>query len=123
MNHSPFLEIDRSFWLASNDLAFAVLDKYPVSPGHTLIIPKRTVETWFDASQEEQSAIMALVNHMKAQLDAKHSPDGYNVGFNVGVVAGQTVMHLHMHLIPRYAGDMHDPRGGVRGVIPEKQKY
>ena len=112
-------------WLCSNDYAFAVFDGFPVSPGHTLIITRRVVETWFDASPEEQKAMMDLVNKAKELLDQKldPTPQGYNVGFNCGSAAGQTVPHVHIHLIPRYEGDMSDPRGGVRHVIPNKGNY
>ncbi len=117
---SPFLKIPEKEWVAENALCFAIRDKYPVSQGHTLVIPRRVVETWFDASREEQASIFELVEVVKAELDAEFHPDGYNVGFNAGVAAGQTVMHLHVHVIPRFKGDMEDPRGGVRHVIPEK---
>jgi len=120
---SPFLDIDPREWTASNELAFCIRDRYPVSRGHTLVIPKRVVATWFDATREEQHALMQLVDEVKRALDAELHPDGYNVGFNAGEAAGQTVMHLHVHVIPRFSGDMDDPRGGVRGVIPGKQKY
>lgn len=121
---SPFLLIPESAWIAHNDLAFAIRDKYEVSPGHTLVIPKRLVVTWFEATLAERDAVMRLVEQVKEQLDREQpTPDGYNIGFNVGEAAGQTVMHLHVHVIPRYRGDMDDPRGGVRGVIPERQKY
>lgn len=121
---SPFVRIPESEWVASNALAFAVRDLNPVSPGHTLVIPRRVVATWFDATREEQHALFDLVDQVKLALDAGHPmPAGYNVGFNAGEAAGQTVMHLHVHIIPRYTGDMDDPRGGVRGVIPENQKY
>jgi diadenosine tetraphosphate (Ap4A) HIT family hydrolase len=120
---SPFLERPAAGWLASNDLAFALPDAFPVSPGHTLVVPKRLVATWFEASQDEQLAILQLVAEVKRLIDAERHPDGYNVGFNVGAAAGQTVMHLHVHVIPRYRGDMDDHRGGVRGVIPGRQKY
>jgi len=123
MSDSPFLDIPSSAWVASNALAFAVRDKYPVSTGHTLVITKRAVPTWFDASPEEQSALMALVAEVKAALDEELRPDGYNVGFNSGDAAGQTVMHLHVHVIPRFRGDMDDPRGGVRHVIPSRGNY
>lgn len=125
MSSSPFLETPVEQWTASNALTFAVLDGFPVSPGHTLVITKRLVATWFEASAEEQAAVMALVNEVKATLDARLAPKptGYNVGFNSGESAGQTVMHLHVHVIPRYSGDMDDPRGGVRHVIPEKGNY
>lgn len=118
---SPFLAIPRAEWVAENELAFAVRDRYPVSEGHTLVIPKRLVVTWFDASPDEQRALLELVGVVKERLDARAPrPDGYNVGFNAGEAAGQTVMHLHVHVIPRYRGDMDDPRGGVRHVIPHK---
>ena len=106
-----------------NDLAFAHYDSYPVSPGHCLIIPRRHVAEYFEATTEEKAAIWALVDEMKTILDEEHKPDGYNVGVNIGKAAGQSVPHIHIHMIPRYKGDMEDPRGGVRGVIPHKQKY
>jgi diadenosine tetraphosphate (Ap4A) HIT family hydrolase len=108
---------------ASNAMAFAIRDGFPVSPGHTLIVPRRLVATWFEATREEQVAMLELIDAVKAQLDAELRPDGYNIGVNAGAAAGQTVMHLHMHLIPRFAGDVPDPRGGIRHVIPEKGNY
>lgn len=120
---SPFEKIPKSEWVLSNELAFAIFDGYPVSKGHLLVIPKRVVPDWFAASPKEQDAILALVDEAKAMLDAKLAPDGYNIGMNCGAAAGQTVMHLHVHLIPRYEGDMKDPRGGVRHVIPERGPY
>src|SRR5512139_2674611 len=123
MTTSPFLAVPPSEWVAANALAFAVADRYPVSPGHTLVIPRRLIQTWFDASPEEQTAIFQLVDDVKRKLDAELSPDGYNIGINAGEAAGQTVMHLHVHVIPRYRGDVDDPRGGVRHVIPGKGNY
>lgn len=121
---SPFLRAwDAGEAVFHNYLAFAVRDRYPVSPGHTLVVPFRQVETWFDATWDEQEAILELVHRVRDDLMVSRRPDGFNVGFNAGMAAGQTVMHLHVHVIPRYTGDMVDPRGGVRGVIPEKQKY
>ena len=120
---SPFSKIDKSEWVLSNELAFAIFDAYPVTQGHILVIPHRVVPTWFDASAAEQQAIMNLVDEVKAELDRRFRPDGYNIGINAGAAAGQTVMHLHVHVIPRYEGDMEDPRGGVRHVIPEKGNY
>jgi diadenosine tetraphosphate (Ap4A) HIT family hydrolase len=102
---------------------FAIKDQFPVTQGHVLIIPYEHIEHWFKASKEVQDDIMHALSHMKARLDAEYNPDGYNIGANCGEAAGQTVMHLHVHLIPRYKGDMENPRGGVRGVIPAKQKY
>ncbi len=106
-----------------DDLVAAFADAFPVSVGHTLIVPKRHVETYFEATSDERAAIWAAVDAVKAHLDAEHRPDGYNVGFNAGVAAGQTVMHVHVHVIPRYRGDMDDPRGGVRYVIPSEGNY
>ncbi len=102
---------------------FAIRDGFPVAPGHTLIVPRRLVATWFEATREEQVAMLELLDVVKAQLDAELQPDGYNIGINVGPAAGQTVMHLHMHLIPRFNGDVPDPRGGIRHVIPGKGHY
>ncbi|ABS28162.1 DEAD/DEAH box helicase family protein [Anaeromyxobacter sp. Fw109-5] len=120
---SIFLDIPEREWLVSNELAFAIRDTFPVTDGHTLIIARRQVRDWFDATRDEQRAMLDLVEVVKLQLDAEHQPAGYNVGFNVGVHAGQTVMHLHVHVIPRYEGDMDDPAGGVRHVIPWKGNY
>ena len=120
---SPFLPMPADRVVAENALAFAIRDGFPVSDGHTLVIPKRLVATWFEATREEQLAILELVDEVKAQLDAELKPDGYNIGINAGVAAGQTVMHLHVHLIPRYSGDVADPRGGVRHLMPGKGNY
>ncbi|MCB9731983.1 MAG: HIT family protein [Deltaproteobacteria bacterium] len=120
---SPFLDRPASDRVAENHLAFALRDGFPVSEGHTLLIPKRLVATWFDATRDEHLALLDLADLVKADLDRTLAPDGYNLGVNVGPAAGQTVMHLHLHLIPRYAGDVPDPRGGVRHVIPDKANY
>jgi diadenosine tetraphosphate (Ap4A) HIT family hydrolase len=120
---SPFLELSPSAHVASNRLAFAIRDAFPVSPGHTLVVPRRLVATWFDATRDEQLAILELVDEVRRALDVELEPHGYNVGFNAGVAAGQTVMHLHLHVIPRFTGDVADPRGGVRHVIPGKANY
>jgi superfamily II DNA or RNA helicase/HKD family nuclease len=119
-----FTELSASTWVASNALAFAVRDRFPVTVGHTLVIPRRVIPTWFDATDSERAALVSLIDEVRTQLDAlTPKPDGYNVGFNAGEAAGQTVMHLHLHVIPRYLGDMDDPRGGVRHVIPSKGNY
>ncbi|EMI22085.1 type III restriction protein res subunit [Rhodopirellula maiorica SM1] len=122
---SPFLCVPPEDWIASNELAFAIFDGFPVAPGHSLVVTKRLVATWFDATPAEQAALMELVNVVKQKLDEtlRPKPDGYNVGFNAGSAAGQTVDHVHVHVIPRYRGDVADPRGGVRHVIPEKANY
>ena len=104
-------------------LVYVRYDKYPVSEGHCLVIPRRHVETWFDMSKEEQVEAFELIDKVKVLLDEKFAPDGYNIGMNCGETAGQTIPHAHIHVIPRYKGDMAYPRGGVRGVIPEKQSY
>jgi diadenosine tetraphosphate (Ap4A) HIT family hydrolase len=109
--------------VAEEGLAVAIRDAFPVSPGHTVVIPRRHVASWFDATPDERVALMALVDEVKAKLDAEFHPDGYNIGINVGEAAGQTVMHLHVHVIPRFAGDVDDPRGGVRFVIPARGNY
>ena len=110
-------------YILENELAYAIYDKYPVGKGHMLFIPKRHVKNFFDITKEEREAIFELIDEGKKLLDEKYSPDSYNVGINCGEHAGQTIMHVHVHLIPRYIGDMKDPTGGVRGVIPEKMKY
>lgn len=114
---SPFLQRPESDWVASNDLAFAIRDAYPVSPGHTLVVPRRPVPGWDDATAEERLAILDLVDAVRVGLRETHAPDGFNVGFNDGAAAGQTVFHLHVHVIPRYTGDVPDPRGGVRHAV------
>lgn len=106
-----------------NGLAYVREDNYAVSPGHLLLIPKRHTADWFELTQAEQGAVIALVNQAKAWLEQEYKPAGYNIGMNCGQAAGQTVMHMHCHLIPRYEGDSEDPRGGVRWVIPEKAAY
>ena len=120
---SPFLAVPTSEWLAANDSAFVVADRFPVSLGHALVVPRRVIATWWEATDGERADILALVDEVKRQLDRELAPDGYNVGFNVGAAAGQTVEHLHVHVIPRYRDDVPDPRGGVRHVIPGKGNY
>ena len=119
----PFCTLTNRRIVAANDLAIAVRDEFPVSPGHTLIVPRRHSGSFFSISVEERDAILKLLDAAKAALDVEFHPDGYNVGINDGAAAGQTVAHLHMHLIPRYAGDRPDPRGGVRWILPDKAKY
>jgi diadenosine tetraphosphate (Ap4A) HIT family hydrolase len=109
--------------VVSNALAYAIYDTYPVSPGHMLIIPKRHVADFFDTSHDERQAIFELMERCKSRLDKQLSPDAYNIGINCGKAAGQTIFHVHVHLIPRYKGDIDNPRGGVRGVIPDRRVY
>jgi diadenosine tetraphosphate (Ap4A) HIT family hydrolase len=122
--HCPFcnLPADRAL-LAISETVFAIYDGYPVNPGHALIIPKRHAANYFELSEEEQAACFRLLNEVKAVVQERYRPDGFNVGINVEEAAGQTVGHVHIHLIPRYWGDVGEPRGGVRGVIPSKQQY
>ena len=119
----PFCAASAIAVVAEHTLAFAFRDRYPVSPGHTLIVPRRHTGSFFAISAEERAAMLDLLTAAKAALDAEFHPEGYNIGINDGTAAGQTVAHLHMHLIPRYAGDQPDPRGGVRWILPDKAKY
>ncbi len=107
----------------SNELALARYDDFPVSEGHMLLIPRRHEARYFDLTREEKQALWSLLDEAQALLQRQKNPDGFNIGINCGSAAGQSVMHVHLHLIPRYNGDVADPRGGVRGVIPAKQKY
>jgi diadenosine tetraphosphate (Ap4A) HIT family hydrolase len=109
--------------LLEHPLAFALTDRYPVSPGHTLVVVRRHVADFFDTTAEEQQALLALLREARSIIDQRRAPHGYNIGINIGETAGQTVPHVHVHLIPRYAGDVDDPRGGVRAVIPYRQRY
>ncbi len=117
----PFCEPDDI--LLENELAYAKPDQFPVNPGHLLIFPKRHVADYFHTTDAEKAAFLLLLDEAKRYLDEKYAPAGYNVGINVGKVAGQTIMHVHLHLIPRFPDDTENPRGGVRGVIPARQSY
>ncbi|WP_281951305.1 HIT family protein [Nitrosophilus kaiyonis] len=119
----PFCNPSKEDIVMKNELCYARFDKYPVSNGHLLIIPFRHFDNYFDATKEEKIAIINLIDNAKNFLDNEYKPDGYNIGVNVGYTSGQTIMHVHIHLIPRYKGDIENPRGGVRGVIPEKRIY
>jgi diadenosine tetraphosphate (Ap4A) HIT family hydrolase len=109
--------------LAGNELAIAFPAGFPVSPGHALIVPRRHEPDFFSLSAEEKAAVIALVNPVRSVLDKEFGPDAYNLGVNAGKAAGQTVLHTHLHVIPRYAGDVAEPRGGVRWVLPETARY
>ncbi len=102
---------------------YVLKDAFPVTLGHLLIIPNRHVGNYFEATPAEKEDLWKLVEKAKAHLDSAHNPDGYNIGINIGEAAGQTVFHLHIHLIPRRKGDVENPRGGVRHVIPGKGSY
>lgn len=107
----------------ANNHAIAIYDGFPVTLSHSLIIPKRHITSFFEANKEEQAALLDLITEMRQLILDKRGPDGFNIGVNDGTAAGQTVMHLHIHLIPRYSGDMPDPRGGVRWIFPDKAAY
>ena len=106
-----------------NEHSIAVFDGFPISIGHTLIIPRRHCQSYFDLTQDEIYSSIRLLNTAKKSIDLASSPLGYNIGINDGPAAGQTVPHCHIHLIPRYAGDRDDPRGGIRWILPDKAKY
>ena len=106
-----------------NEFGLVLRDGFPVSPGHTLIIPRRHVASFFEVTDAERADLMSLLAAARDDLDREFRPAGYNIGINDGAAAGQTVPHLHIHLIPRYAGDRDDPRGGVRWVLPDKAAY
>lgn len=109
--------------VARSDLCYAMWDRFPVNKGHLLIIPFRHTPDFFSMTPEERDGVVSLVASCKEVIEENFTPDGYNIGFNVGEAAGQTLMHCHCHVIPRYAGDVPEPRGGVRGVVPEKRDY
>ena len=121
MSESPFL--DNRERIFENSVGFVIFDKFPVSKGHCLIIPNRIYSDYFDSSEEEIIGLNKLLFKTKKYLDEKFNPSGFNVGINCGKVSGQTVDHLHIHIIPRYPKDVYDPTGGIRCVIPNKQKY
>ena len=104
-------------------LCYAIRDDYPVSPGHTLIIPRRHIPSWFAATCQEQTALIKAMAEIKQAIDKEHTPAAYNIGINDGPAAGQSIPHLHIHLIPRYQGDHPNPRGGVRWIFPERAAY
>ena len=114
--------MDRFRIVAENELAYAIADAFPISPGHTLIIPKRHMKSLFETTEKEREALFSLLVGIRKKIKTGKHPDGFNIGVNEGQAAGQTVMHLHLHLVPRYSGDVDDPEGGVRGIIPSKRK-
>lgn len=123
IKNCPFCTLNPTRIIASNIHAMAVLDGFPISLGHALIIPKRHIASIFEVTREERDSLFDLLEQVKIELQEKYNPNGFNIGINDGVAAGQTVMHLHIHLIPRYAGDQLDPRGGVRWMFPDKAVY
>jgi diadenosine tetraphosphate (Ap4A) HIT family hydrolase len=119
----PFCEPPADRVFLQHDQVVGLWDAFPVSPGHALLVPRRHFPTWFDATVAEQVALVHAITNAKAVIEKHHQPDGYNIGINCGAAAGQTVFHLHVHLIPRFRGDVRDPRGGVRHVIADKANY
>jgi diadenosine tetraphosphate (Ap4A) HIT family hydrolase len=109
--------------VAENALAAAYFDAFPLSPGHCLAVPRRHESNFLALSPEEQAAVWALVPPVRSRIESDQAPDGYNLGINIGEAAGQTIGHAHLHVIPRYRGDVPDPRGGVRLIIPDKARY
>ncbi len=114
----PFCRIPQDQRFYDGPLVFGIWDSHPASPGHALLITKRHVATWFEASLDEKSELFSAIDAAHTAIERTHAPDGYNIGINVGAAAGQTVFHLHVHVIPRYIGDVKEPRGGVRHVVP-----
>lgn len=119
----PFCTMPSHRHFKAGERCYAIHDAYPVSPGHTLILPRRHVASFFDTLPEERAELLSLLDACRQELMASHAPSGFNIGINDGKDAGQTVMHLHIHLIPRYAGDKDDPRGGIRWLFPDKADY
>jgi diadenosine tetraphosphate (Ap4A) HIT family hydrolase len=109
--------------LADNALAAAFPDGFPLAPGHSLIVPRRHEPDFLALTDAEQAAVWGLVGAVRRRLDAQFHPQGYNLGVNIGAAAGQTVWHAHLHVIPRYSGDVPDPRGGVRWILPARARY
>jgi len=119
----PFCFLSAARTIQRSELAVVIRDGFPISPGHTLIIPKRHVASFFEVTDAERTDLMSLLAAARDDLDRQFHPAGYNIGINDGAAAGQTVPHLHIHLIPRYEGDRVDPRGGVRWVLPDNAAY
>ena len=119
-----FDDIPESEHVCGSKSFFVIRDRFPVSNGHSLVISRRAnAVTFFDLTTEEQQELLQLIETVKSDLDREFSPDGYNIGMNCGAADGQTVMHFHCHLIPRFVGDVEDPRGGVRWCVPSKGNY
>ena len=119
----PFCNLSSDLWVGDSEHAIAFHDRYPISPLHTLVIPRRHVGSVFDLCDEERADLWLLVARIRNEFAFSDGVDGVNIGVNDGVAAGQTVLHAHIHVIPRRKGDVEDPRGGIRWVIPEKARY
>ena len=122
-NDCPFCSPDESRVFLREELVLGLWDGFPVSPGHALLIPLSHVSTWDEASLEERQALTAAIIDVQERIRQEREPDGFNIGMNIGTAAGQTVPHLHLHVIPRYRGDVADPRGGIRWVVPDRADY
>lgn len=123
MSTCPFCTLPTERIIHSSQHGLIIRDGFPISPGHTLVIPRRHVDSFFNLTAEEKLDLLGLLETAKAGIDGEFNPDSYNVGINDGPAAGQTVPHLHIHLIPRYAGDVPDARGGIRWIIPDRADY
>ena len=121
--HCPFCRLPTERVVIAGDEALVIRDGFPVSPGHTLVIPRRHVGSFFELTEAERHCVFELLAQARAELIENFRPDGFNIGINDGVAAGQTVPHLHLHLIPRYFGDVPDTSGGVRWALPAKARY
>ena len=119
----PFCNQSELNPVAETTYLIAFRDKFPISPGHTLIVPKRHATSFFDLDDQTKSELLPMVSTIRDQLTAEFFPDGFNVGWNDGAAAGQTVFHFHLHVIPRYKGDVKEPRGGIRWTIASKAPY
>jgi diadenosine tetraphosphate (Ap4A) HIT family hydrolase len=118
-----FYELPKDRWIRESDRFFVIKDGFPVSRGHCLIVAKELRQTFFDLTREERIELLDVIDEIKKMIDEEYSPDGYNIGMNCGEVAGQSVMHFHCHVIPRYRGDMENPKGGIRYCIPTMGAY
>ena len=123
MSICPFCTLPAERIIHTSQHGLIVRDGYPISLGHTLVIPRRHIDSFFNLTADEKLDLLGLLEIGKAGVDAEFKPDSYNIGVNDGPTAGQTVPHLHIHLIPRYTGDVADPRGGVRWIIPDRADY
>jgi len=119
----PFCSPSKDRVFLRGEQVLGLWDAHPVSPGHALLVPRRHIPTWFESTTTEQVALVAAIHEAKGVIEQHYRPDGYNIGINCGAAAGQTVFHLHVHVIPRFQGDVGDPRGGVRHVISKKANY
>ena len=123
MPDCPFCEPANEALLARNDNVFILWDSFPISPGHALVTPIRHAASWADLKRDEKIEMLDGIDTAQQAIERKHAPQSYNIGINDGIAAGQTIMHVHLHVIPRYTGDSDDPRGGIRWILPGKARY